>query len=501
MEISSKPTRSKTNRPKAGSWKKFLRDLPVPSYFESCKTIADFNYIGFLRFSESGPITKDQCELQWNEALDQLMLSDHNGLQKKAISLKKQWKNKVHVDEADVFWSKVKRKRRLDRGTLGVQEAVDAYWNKRIRNEYEQGIDDISDETSETPAGSSTNDSVPASSLDPQGEPDDQEPEGHGSEQDNQEQLSNVEIDDLRSNLERACHQECDTDAEGGCVACLFKVYQSDCIDALESGDLRKAEIADVMQRVFGATLDNLVPSVRLPKPDINDSAVMDAVRYWINGDLDSASEALRPLHRKQRIMLESLMDKLPHKADRTIAEGTFVADYVSPIIHGTLGIDDRNLSIHFPNTDSKLQKLQGVKADRPDILIKVRGHEILFGEVIGPMQANNTAKCAWDLFKLTRFAKSVLEAGNRVAPMVQVTYTSGSYLRLYIRTRGMFVLQEVGYFDVPNSISRIPSLIGTLPALLVAQDDVRTILKSLPNERRLSWRFKDVPDLKQNVH
>jgi hypothetical protein len=41
-------------------------------------------------------------------------------------------------------------------------------------------------------------------------------------------------------------------------------------------------------------------------------------------------------------------MDKLPHKADRTIAEGTFVADYVSPIMHGTLGIDDKNVSIHL---------------------------------------------------------------------------------------------------------------------------------------------------------
>jgi len=72
------------------------------------------------------------------------MLSDHKGLRQKAISLKKQWENKVHVDEAGVFWSKVKRKRGLDKGTLGLQKTVDAYWNKRIRKEYEQGIDDFS---------------------------------------------------------------------------------------------------------------------------------------------------------------------------------------------------------------------------------------------------------------------------------------------------------------------------------------------------------------------
>jgi hypothetical protein len=47
-------------------------------------------------------------------------------------------------------------------------------------------------------------------------------------------------------------------------------------------------------------------------------------------------------------LFMYCVMDKLPRKADRTIAEGMFVADYVSPLIHGTLGIDDKNVAIHL---------------------------------------------------------------------------------------------------------------------------------------------------------
>ena len=50
------------------------------------------------------------------------------------------------------------------------------------------------------------------------------------------------------------------------------------------------------MQRVFGATLDNLVPLVRLPKPDINDSAVMDAVRVSITFSYSIADVSSRSI-------------------------------------------------------------------------------------------------------------------------------------------------------------------------------------------------------------
>ncbi|KAF9111828.1 hypothetical protein BGW39_004237 [Mortierella sp. 14UC] len=85
------------------------------------------------------------------------MSSSHKGLQKKAISLKKQWKNKTHLDDADVFWSKVKRKRGLDKGTLEVQAVVDSLWNKRVREEFEREMNSIADETNEASASSGTN--------------------------------------------------------------------------------------------------------------------------------------------------------------------------------------------------------------------------------------------------------------------------------------------------------------------------------------------------------
>ncbi|KAF9433733.1 hypothetical protein BGZ76_009038, partial [Entomortierella beljakovae] len=108
-----------------------------------------------------------------------------------------------------------------------------------------------------------------------------------------------TEVEDLRSNLAQIFHEECE-------------VWE--CINALESDDLKKSEIADVMAligvfaphiptprmlRVFSIVFDDLVPSVRLPVPDMDDSA------HYINGDLDDASDALRPLDRKLRIMIE----------------------------------------------------------------------------------------------------------------------------------------------------------------------------------------------------
>ncbi|KAF9543731.1 hypothetical protein EC957_000510 [Mortierella hygrophila] len=144
----------------ATSWRSYLGNLSARSYLESCKMITDFVYIDFLKFSESQRLTKNQCETQWSEAIRKLMASGHTGLQKKARSLEKQWKNKAHSDDSDVFWSEVKRKRGLDIGTLEVQAAVDTLWNKRVRKEVEQEINNIADVTSETRATPATDISV-----------------------------------------------------------------------------------------------------------------------------------------------------------------------------------------------------------------------------------------------------------------------------------------------------------------------------------------------------
>jgi hypothetical protein len=138
----------KVKRSTAGSWKIFLKGLSARSYLESCTTIAEFNYIDFLKFSESKRLTKDQCEAQWDEVIERLSSCSHQGLERKALSLKKQWKNKAHSDDADVFWSKVKRKRGLDKRTLEVQAVVDSLWNKRVQEEVEQEMNNIAGKTS-----------------------------------------------------------------------------------------------------------------------------------------------------------------------------------------------------------------------------------------------------------------------------------------------------------------------------------------------------------------
>ena len=122
------------------------------------------------------------------------------------------------------------------------------------------------------------------------------------------------------------------------------------------------------------------------------------------------------------------------------------------------------------PNTDSLVQKGQGIKPDRPDIAVKIRGCEVLFGEVTGPSQKHCDPKNKWDLFRLIRFGKAFLDAGNSFAPLIQVIYADGTYMRLSVRTRGMFLLEEVGVFMIPTTMITIPSLLVSLPTLLCAQ-------------------------------
>ncbi|KAG0059076.1 hypothetical protein BGZ89_000717 [Linnemannia elongata] len=76
------------------------------------------------------------------------MTSSHEGLRRKAISLKKRWKGKYHTEAAGVFWAKVKRKRKLDKGTFEVQSTYDEYWNKRILSEMKRDMN-VTAETSD----------------------------------------------------------------------------------------------------------------------------------------------------------------------------------------------------------------------------------------------------------------------------------------------------------------------------------------------------------------
>lgn len=106
------------------------------------------------------------------------------------------------------------------------------------------------------------------------------------------------------------------------------------------------------------------------------------------------------------------------------------------------------------------------MKADRPDIRARALGQELLWGEVTGPTQAMNKAKVCWDTFKLARFGKAFIMAGNNSAPLVQVVGNLGTYLRLYLKVRGVMILEEVDTFIVPMCKAMVPSLVATLPTL-----------------------------------
>ncbi|KAF8924617.1 hypothetical protein BGZ58_001615 [Dissophora ornata] len=319
---------------------------------------------------------------------------------------------------------------------------------------------------------------------------------------------------ELLANIEQACHNECKWKINDCCVACLFQDYQKTCVQALVEGRIKKSEIADIMAiiGIFApflptarmiksftrSMLELLVEGVTFPEPFLDDAAVLRAVRLWINNERDKASEALRGLDRKSRIMFETLFEQVPMKEDRSVSEETFVVNYVAPILHATLKSDSR-FSVHFPNTSSEVQKHQGLKPDRPDIVVKARGREVLYGEVTGLSQENAEWKNKWDLFRLARFGKAFLDDGNEVAPLLQVVYSNGTFMRLTVKVRGIFLLQEVGSFVVPTAVSMIPALLATLPTLFAAQVDLKSCLDE-PNHRKRSWGYKDITDAKKRL-
>ncbi|KAF9537510.1 hypothetical protein EC957_008062 [Mortierella hygrophila] len=87
--------------------------------------------------------------------------------------------------------------------------------------------------------------------------------------------------------------------------------------------------------------LEQVVEEVTIPEPLLDDAAVL-----WINNKRDEASEVLRGLDRKLRIMFETLLEQMLMK-DRSVSEETFVVNYVAPILHGALNSDAR-FSLHL---------------------------------------------------------------------------------------------------------------------------------------------------------
>ncbi|KAI1315465.1 hypothetical protein EDD11_000746 [Mortierella claussenii] len=244
---------------------------------------------------------------------------------------------------------------------------------------------------------------------------------------------------ELLAHIEQASHTDCEWKIYGICVACSFQCYQRACVKALVEKKIKKSDIADVMavlgifapflltERMISSIgrvmLEELVIPMTLPELVLDDATIMRAVRLWINNNQEEAAETLLGLDMQTRNMIETLLQRLPMKQDRSISESTFVANYVSPVLHGTLKLNSRIFSVHFPNTNSEVQKHQGMKPDRPDIVVKARSREIMYGEVTGLCQEHNDSKNKWDLFRLARFGKAFLDDGFEVAPLVQLRY------------------------------------------------------------------------------
>ncbi|KAF9089140.1 hypothetical protein BGX27_002550, partial [Mortierella sp. AM989] len=298
------------------------------------------------------------------------------------------------------------------------------------------------------------------------------ESESGGTVDDTQEDLlTTQDLSNILENIVRSQHPHCEWKVENSCVACLFQEYQKICAQALEDKTLRKAEIADaIMRAVFKQKiLDELVKPVALPELEIDDGAIAKAVRLRINNMPEDACETLRSLNRKTRLMFEGLLEMLPEEVDRTVSEITFTTNYVAPLLNHILKVDGK-ASVHYPNTDSKVQKRQGLKPDRPDITVKAQDHEILFGEITGPCQVNNDAKNKWDLFRLARFGKAFLDKGNGFVPLLQVVHQSGSMMRLQAKVRVMYFLERVGRLTIPCTLSTVPTLLATLPTFVAAK-------------------------------
>ncbi|KAF9431831.1 hypothetical protein BGZ76_011640 [Entomortierella beljakovae] len=312
--------------------------------------------------------------------------------------------------------------------------------------------------------------------------------------------INEAEKAELLLHINNARHVDCDEWKEETCLACLFQRYQRECVQALHDDTIKRTEIADIMAitgvfapflpttrmtEAFGInTLEQLIEPIALPDQTINEAAVTKAIRHCISKDLDESSLALGGLNRRMRIMFETLLERLPMRQDTSVSEETFIVNYLSPILHATLKTHEK-FSLHFPNTSSEVQKEQGLKPDRPDILLKIRGREVLFGEVTGLSQENNSWKNMWDLYRLSRYGKSFLDNCNDVAPLLQVIYTTGTYMRLKYKVRGVYLLEEVGQFTIPATI---------------ANQDLQQLKATGIYNRKRSWGFKDVSNAKKRL-
>ncbi|KAG0011778.1 hypothetical protein BGZ82_002875, partial [Podila clonocystis] len=111
----------------------------------------------------------------------------------------------------------------------------------------------------------------------------------------------------------------------------------------------------------------------------------------------------------------------------------------------------------------------------------------------VGPvMEAFFDSKCISSRLTV-RYGKAFLDAGHKMAPLFQIVYTKGTYMRLREAKRGMFVLEEVGPFTIPATVEMITTFMTNIQTLMIAQADIEKIANGPLDQLKRSWGYKDL--------
>ncbi|KAG0285128.1 hypothetical protein BGZ97_007925 [Linnemannia gamsii] len=322
--------------------------------------------------------------------------------------------------------------------------------------------------------------------------------------------IDETEREVLLSQIESIGH-ECEPQGDEGCLTCLFKSYQRLCATALHQNELRITDVADVvallgvlvpfkaterMKSIFQEkTLDNLrISDEEWPDVGFNETLVTSAVRHCMRGQKGRVSQLLRPLeenHRRIKLLLETRLEYLPLEEVKDLSEMDFIVKHVGPVMEAF--VDSKRASNRFPNKDCETQKRLNIKPDRPDLSVMVGKTEVAFGEITGPAKERSIWKNNWDFYRIVRYGKAFLDTGHKVAPLFQIIYTKGTYMRLKEATRGMFVLEEVGAFTIPVTVEMITSFMTNIQTLMIAQADIEKIAAGPFDQLKRSWGYKDL--------
>ncbi|KAF9160846.1 hypothetical protein BGX21_002554 [Mortierella sp. AD011] len=297
----------------------------------------------------------------------------------------------------------------------------------------------------------------------------------------------------LLSEIEKVTHT-CPPQEGETCSTCKFKIYQRLCVEALMDNQLKITDIADVVS-LIGITPEEW------DAVDFDEGLPMKAVRLSIQNRKDDIAQILLPMnrdHRPIRIMLETLLEYLPKEEDRSISEYEFTVKHIGPVMQAFF--QSKAVTSHFPNKDSSAQKKLGLRPDRPDFTATAGKKEIAWGEFSGPAHEHDEWKNNWDFFRDVRYGKAFLDSGYKIAPLFQIVYEKGNYMRLQDATRGMYILSEVGQFTIPSTTSSVASLIAGFPILFVAKNDIENIAKGPFNILKRSWGYRDLDKSKLSL-